>query len=70
MKFFKCVAIEQRHGLAQIENKRHAGGGELRGVLNHSLAAVGRDDADFDGLGRLAHACDTSLTCECCMAPG
>ncbi len=70
MKVLKCLAIEQRHGLAEIENKGDAGGGELCRVLDHALAAIGSDDADFDRVIGAGRACDTSLTCECCMAPG
>ena len=39
-------AVEHRQALARIEDERDAGGGELRGVLQHRVAAVGRDDAD------------------------
>ncbi len=43
-------AVEERQTLARIENKRHAGGRELLGVLNHAVVAVRRDDAERDAL--------------------
>src|SRR2546427_6544000 len=39
---------DHRQPLTGIENEGDARRGELRGVLDHALAPVGRDDADGD----------------------
>ena len=66
MKALQVVGVEHRQALAGIEDEGNAGGRELLGVADHAVATVRRDDADLD----VPQLCDTSLTCECCMAPG
>ncbi len=41
----QVLAAEQRHRLAEVEDERNAGLGELPGVVQHPFAAVRRDDA-------------------------
>ncbi|MNS81620.1 hypothetical protein D3C72_1153340 [compost metagenome] len=43
--------VEQGHGLTQVKDERHARLGELARVVQHALAAVGRDDAQARGAG-------------------
>src|SRR6185503_4586858 len=46
----EVAALEQRHGLAGIEDEWNVRRLELLGVLQHALAAVGRDHADGDAV--------------------
>ena len=46
MKCSQLLAVEHRQALARVEDEGNAGGRELRGVLDHRLAAVRRDDPE------------------------
>jgi hypothetical protein len=42
------LAVEQRHGLARVEDEGNALLGEFARVLDHAFAAVRGDDAEGD----------------------
>jgi hypothetical protein len=50
-KRLQLVAVEHRQALARIEDERDAGAAAAR-VLEHRVAAVGRDDRDADVVAR------------------
>ena len=54
MKLAQLLGAEHRQPLAGVEDERDAGRGELLGMRDHALAAIGRDDADAD-VGGVAH---------------
>ena len=46
------LAVEHRQALARIEDEGNVRRLELLGVLQHGLAAIGRDDAQANVLAR------------------
>ncbi len=49
----QLLAAEHRQTLSRVEHEPDLGGGKLRRVLHHSIAAVRRDDTDRHGAGVL-----------------
>jgi hypothetical protein len=56
----QLAAVEHRQALARVEHEGDAGRLELLGVLQHRVAAVGRDDAQLD-VGARGDAGDVRL---------